>query len=300
MSETRYQNPPIPQGRQPNGEGLKFTTPLSLAEDIDNKAAIAAAEVQLPPTPLMKRIPEMKIIFDRLLRNVLNKSIDGFKEDYCCYIDTETTGLKPMENRVWQFACIICLGPEIVDERNWIIKITRDDFNNAFGGDAVPLDKRQELYKKMHLTWDRIVESGKPGKQVLDEFVNLINGRPMMPILGHNLAGFDVPFLTEEARRCGMYDQVSKIFKRATLDTGAIIKGAQLHGSLQMLDRMSGQEFMKKVIGKMARGVYWRMDYIMEQFRLFEKEADISALHDALEDVKALKRIIEFIVDYEV
>jgi DNA polymerase III epsilon subunit-like protein len=76
-----------------------------------------------------------------------------------------------------------------------------------------------------------------------------------IPVVGHNIANFDLPFLNAEFARYGFEPPVSI---EGVVDTGMMVKAAQL-GTAQA-DHESVAEFYRRVYNVRRKGLRWALD----------------------------------------
>lgn len=207
-------------------------------------------------------------------------------------LDTETTGTNPARDTIWQISMIQVRGFNVQDSFDRIIRISREDFDNAFsdlrGRDD---EKRAALYEKMHLTWDRIETQGLPVERVLSDMAAFCTGHQSIPILGHNVISFDFSFLSVLCNQNS--SQAVNLDLEGVLDTGVPLKAAQVGREIQ--DTEQPLDYMRAVAGMRRRGVYWSIQWACERLGI-DQVIDLSIAHDALADCKLVALVIECLV----
>jgi hypothetical protein len=100
------------------------------------------------------------------------------------------------------------------------------------------------------------------------------------PIVGHNIAKFDVPFIEWEAKEFAGIDL--HIDRELIIDTGMIIKASQSRTSLNKKESL--ESFYDRAYGKRSRAK-WTLDaYCFDEFNLGKYGVDNTKQHDAKYD----------------
>lgn len=116
--------------------------------------------------------------------------------------DTETTGLKPTQDRIIEIGCV-----EMIDK-----KIT----NNKFHCYINPEQKIDPNAIKIHGITDKKVKNSPKFKEIADDFLKFVDGAKLV---AHN-AEFDMNFINEELKRLGKAPLDKSLF----IDTLAIAR----------------------------------------------------------------------------
>jgi len=190
-------------------------------------------------------------------------------------IDIETLGFLHTDSEIIQFGmCLVRDCKPVVDElwpgeyTSMIVKLPEEAFVGKEGAG------------KVHgIDYAKSQAEGLPKEDVLLAVKDTLdyaisNG---MQIVGHNLANFDIPFIIDIFQKHGIHYE----FPKGTIvDTGMMVKAMQL-GMMPGYDERIWQ-WMKRVSGMRARGVYWSLDkFCMKEFGLEKHGASADAAHDA-------------------
>ena len=132
-----------------------------------------------------------------------NKAIKDYRKLFCLLkdgtvftvIDTETTGLNSIENRIVEVAAI---------------KFSKDGILDKFSTLVNPEQKIPFQCIQIHHITDQMVQSAPKIKQILPELLKFIEGSVL---IGHNI-NFDLRFLNAELERNGFFQ-----LKNSFIDT---------------------------------------------------------------------------------
>ena len=156
--------------------------------------------------------------------------------DYIVF-DFETTGFYPGTAHVIQISALKVASGKVVEEFNRFIKI---DF-------PVPAEAAA-----VHGITDAVLEAeGVSATEAWTDFLEFTG--PDLPLVGHNIANFDVPFLEYQFREYGF-----PIPARARyVDTAAIYKAKLLEE--KQLEGESNWDFFRRIGDTRAAGVYFQL-----------------------------------------
>jgi len=217
--------------------------------------------------------------------NVLPDLLEGNVDT----LDAETTGFNRSKCVMWQLSAMRFRKFEPAEHLDRVISISREDYDNAFYGQA----DKAEIMQKIHLTWERIEQEGVPAKQVLDEFQDFLGGPSTLPLLGFHTRSIDLPFI--QILWGQHYPGIPVFFPMHRLiDVGVAVKAAQLDN--KMLSSESVESFMRRITATRAKRIYWSVQYITEQLGF---EIDHDALHDALTDCAVVGMIWDYVAHQE-
>jgi DNA polymerase III epsilon subunit-like protein len=185
-------------------------------------------------------------------------------------IDLETTGFNPRSDR------IIEIG----------ILIVRDGV--AQRADSVlvcSVDKLPEKIVQITSITDEMLKGGISINRALTWLVQTTWG---LPIVGHNILKFDLPFLREESARARI--DLGPMAKPSALvyDTAGLYLGQKLGATQQKGE--SALRFAQRVLAHPQRGVRYNLTEACESFGI---AIDRDAMHRAATDVTATHLLFE-------
>ncbi|MFV8401331.1 PolC-type DNA polymerase III [Mycoplasma sp. CR] len=111
-------------------------------------------------------------------------------------LDIETTGLSPNLHEITEIAAIKVINNQVVDHFSQLVRISG------------PLP--EFISQLTHITWD-MLKNQAPIKQVMLEFIDFVQD---LPLVGHNIARFDIKFLQYYAAKTHGH-----IFRNEIIDT---------------------------------------------------------------------------------
>jgi DNA polymerase III epsilon subunit-like protein len=198
-----------------------------------------------------------------------------------CVIDIETSGLDPNCDRIIELSVLVC-----VDGRT----SARTSLLNSVS--SVP----QEITEITGITTSMLVADGRPPAEIIKSMLEMPEFQAL-PIVGHNLIGFDRPFLLREAQRLleqGVgFDAAAEALEEGRLvDTGALYKGIRLGE----LPRPGEDHFTwaTRVLNIRAPGLYWNLRDAAGSYGL---PVPAQQAHRARSDAILCQRLLEVILD---
>ncbi|MFQ6027527.1 MAG: exonuclease domain-containing protein, partial [Dehalococcoidia bacterium] len=163
-----------------------------------------------------------------------------------CIIDTETSGLNPNQDRVIELSVLIHVDGA---------SSTRTSLLNS-----VP-EVPQGITNITGITTSMLQTEGRPPAEVFKALFEVPEVQTL-PIVGHNLVGFDRPFLLREAQRLtsqgvNFWAATEALKEERLVDTGALYKGIQLEEPPRPgEDHFTGAS---RVLEIRAPGLYWNL-----------------------------------------
>ncbi len=106
--------------------------------------------------------------------------------------DTETTGFSPEKDRIVEVGAVKFKNGEIIEKKTWLINPER----------PIPY-----WAKRVHGIDDKMVADEPTFEEIYPEFQEFIDGTVL---IAHN-ARFDISFLEEELKRCGMKEPKNEV-----------------------------------------------------------------------------------------
>jgi len=192
-------------------------------------------------------------------------------EDYLV-LDLETNCPIPARAYILQLGLLVVRDGAVAEELSFLFALPDD----------VPLDPGAV---NVHgITREMSKESGGCFDAVIPSLASSIS-RFGLPVIGHNVLGFDLPTLNARLTERGL----SGLPTDNVYDTGAIAKA-----SLLMQHRLPGQsieQFQRRVLARRVKGLKWNLDRCLGDAQL-TKEA--RGNHDALEDCKLTSLLFEY------
>lgn len=228
---------------------------------------------------------------NKLLNDLAIRCPGGQLPQSYLVIDIETSGFSVQKNRIVQLGACPVFDGEVKQESGFSLLIKRPRGTMTRGAMEVT-----------GITDEMLMEKGMDPVTALEHMLALFEdfrGKGFM-FIGHNLAGFDVPFYEAEFRRENLQ---WKFREDEIFDTGTIVKALQLGATV--LDGESLRTFFMRVKEIWAKGVYWALDkYCVPTFQLVSRYGiDVGKHHDAaydcyvtaliLEDIKRLASVAE-------
>jgi DNA polymerase III epsilon subunit-like protein len=226
----------------------------------------------------------------------------GPPPDHYVVVDTETTGFSPERDAVTQ------VGYGRVAGRAW------DDgageyLNWQAPGACHPDDadrlryahgesRAQMLVKNGSVgpAWEEIVALGGPPADVAGRLADFLEARDV-PVVGHNILGFDAAFLASLFARTGRRAP-SALTPENLFDTGGLLKAALM--GLRPLGGESRAGYFQRAVRARAKGVYWSLyRYAVPTFGLADKIARANLTpHDAASDALVTHWLLEALRDH--
>ena len=200
-----------------------------------------------------------------------------------CVIDTETSGLNPYSDRVIELAVLTHVdGKSTV--RTALLKTVEE----------VPA----EITRITGITTQMLQEEGQDPLTVLRSFLQ-IPGIQDLPIVGHNLIGFDRPFLLQEIAH--LIDDEAELqcarhifAEKRLVDTGALYKGIQMDAP--PLPEETHFSWSQRVLDIRVPGLYWNLRSAAHHMGVGFPEEN---LHRARGDALICQRLLEKILERE-
>lgn len=209
-------------------------------------------------------------------------------------VDVETTGLEPRSGRIWQVGLYVTRGglalpgwecgaafplqtPEtalLANDYNVQVRVKRRLAAGESDADAARLfDEEKAAYlEECRTGFDR--------KEIMTQLADLVSDAAAhsWPIIGHNLAGFDLPFIEYEWARLSI---PQKFPECCILDTGILLKACQLHA--RCMPGEAPRTFYSRIKAIKAKGVFFSLSvFCAEYWRLAELyNVDMRSAHDA-------------------
>ena len=180
------------------------------------------------------------------------------------FADTETTGLDPVKNEVFQFGCIIEVSGKIVDEMN--IKLRPTDFSNVTEEALRITGKTVEELK----TYPPAAEGYRSLMSTLGKHVDKYNKMDKMVWVGQN-ARFDIEFTRQLFKRQGD-KYFGSWFESQPIDLISIARFCKIAGLINPENSQLGS--ICKALG-----------------------VELNA-HDALDDVKATREAMYKLMEF--
>ena len=195
-----------------------------------------------------------------------------FPDDYVV-IDTETSGLDPVKDRILEIGVVEVRDREPTASGSWLLN---PDFPYK------TFEVSEEITKITGIT-SEMIANGKDPKLILkwlrdrygDDYV-----------YAHNGIKFDMFFIENECKRCDL-----ESFRRDKfLDSAAIFKACRLK-ILYRLKDMTFFDFATMVLETRAFGVYFNLGYCCKVLNI--DVTDLGDAHRAKADVMMTQRVIE-------
>jgi len=207
-----------------------------------------------------------------LMSEVAKRCPNGVLPESYLVFDTETSGANPADDFILQYGFGVVRDGKLVDSFALLVK----------------RGKEVKIHPKaiaVHgITHEQMAIEGMDPKEAFVEVLATFEHyrRMGMMFVGHNMIAFDAKLFENEARR---YGSDFTFGDNEILDTGAIVKGAQMGNYFD--PRHSIREWAYKVLAVKARGVFWSLDrYCFGEFKLAEYGLNKDAAHDAGYDCK--------------
>lgn len=196
-------------------------------------------------------------------------------------VDIETTGFRKQADDILQIGALLCIDGTIRHNFGMYIQTPEESLTRYEGSDYVQ-GKIAEGNEGFIKAAD-VRKFGVPCEQALSAFKQLVDTTLAIPnslIVGHNLIGFDVPFIEGFSARKGC----AITFPRERLfDTGAAFKANELR--MLPAENQPLWQFFIKVSSVRAKGVKWNLSHVCERFDLVNKhDLDLANAHDAKAD----------------
>lgn len=107
------------------------------------------------------------------------------------WLDCETTGLDPKRHSIWEFAALVDINGEIVDEFHMLVKPYKKDVSQY------ALDMNLVRYTEAcDVGWD-VKEAVKRLKGFMAQYIDKYDKQDKFVPAGKNIAAFDLQFLRE-------------------------------------------------------------------------------------------------------
>ena len=196
-----------------------------------------------------------------------------------CVIDLETSGLNPATDRVIEVGFLVRKNGKSVIRRSLVNSVA-----------TLP----REVTKITGITAGMLKEEGRPPEEV---FAKLFKDEDLaaLPVVGHNIVKFDLPFLLAEATRHAGHvnfwaaDQALRPEK--LVDTGALYKGMLL--GMPPLPEETHFHWAERVLDHKAFGVYWNLTAAVGAYGIRAAAKD---LHRARRDTILCQQLLERIL----
>jgi DNA polymerase III epsilon subunit-like protein len=211
---------------------------------------------------------DVKIML-QMLHDFAERCPDGDLPDSYLVIDVETSGLSPNKNCIVQAGACPVINRQVNVDDSFSLLIKRPPGTMDPGATKVT-----------GITDEMLAEKGVDPVTALRNMHDLFTTyrEKGYMFVGHNVAGFDVPFFENDFRRVGID---WKFEPHEVIDTGALVKAARLAVTVQ--ERETLRDFCMRVCSIRAKGIYWALDrYCVPTFRMDKRFAvDTAAAHDA-------------------
>jgi DNA polymerase III epsilon subunit-like protein len=197
-----------------------------------------------------------------------------------CVIDTETSGLNPNEDRIIELSVLVHADGK---------SSTRTSILDSVP--AVP----QGITNITGITTLMLRTEGRPPAEVFKALFEMREVQTL-PIVGHNLVGFDRPFLLRETQRLmdqgvNFWAAAEALKEERLVDTGALYKGIRLGEPPQ-----PGEDHFNwacRVLEIRAPGLYWNLRSAAGTYGVRVPAQDP---HRARSDVILCQRLLEKIL----
>jgi DNA polymerase III epsilon subunit-like protein len=196
-------------------------------------------------------------------------------------LDIETTSLQPAQGCILQFGWLQCIRAEVTSRGGIFVACPEDELRMYEQGSYVQRQIRDgnDGYVKAADVRQHGVSRPKV-YHVLRELLQTTMQLPEAVVVGHNLTGFDIPFVEYHMQKEGF---PFKFDRERVFDTGAMFKANRL--GLLPRDDEPVWDFFCRVRDIRARGVLWNLAFAVREYGLVEKHSiDTSAAHDAAAD----------------
>ncbi len=211
-------------------------------------------------------------------------------------LDIETTALQPAYGYILQLGYALVTDGKIAHNSAIYLETPEAELQAYATGSYVrrQIAAGNEGYVKA----DDVRKKGVPCQQVLSMLAELIEATMQLPnavIVGHNIAGFDIPFIEHFSARNGV---PIKFDRGRVMDTGALFKASKL----DMIPPDDGSEslfdWFLRVKNRIAKGVFWRIDVAIDELGL-ESRFGITkeSAHDAGFDTLATHYLYQVLRD---
>jgi DNA polymerase III epsilon subunit-like protein len=198
-----------------------------------------------------------------------------------CIIDTETSGLDPNLDRLIELSVLVHVDGKTSARTSLLNSVS-----------AVP----QGITDITGITTSMLVTEGRPPAEIIKALFEIPEVKTL-PIVGHNLIGFDRPYLLQEARRLSgqgvNVEAATEALKETRLvDTGALYKGIRLGE----MPRPGEDHFTwaTRVLNIRAPGLYWNLRSAAGAYGL---SVPARQAHRARSDAVLCQRLLEKILE---
>ena len=194
-------------------------------------------------------------------------------------LDVETTGFSHRKDYIAQFGLAKVVERELVYQTGFIIHVPKDSMSEGATGSH-------------GLTEEICNRDGVPREEAMNTIHGILTSwhetNPNDPIVGHNLAKFDLPFIEQEFER---FNLVFDLDVFPMVDTGAMVKAMQI-GTYPTPGEPQKQ-FMLRMLNYRAKGVMWALEkYCIDRYGLREKTASMDS-HNAQNDCVITHWVLE-------
>lgn len=195
-------------------------------------------------------------------------------------LDIETTGISPARSCILQIGWVQVIDGVIKSQGGVFVATPEDELRAYETGSYVQrkIAEGNEGYVKAA----DVRRCGAPRAQVFDTLRELY--RAMMAnfrgsvVIGHNLTGFDIPFIEYHAQKEGF---PFKFDHTRVFDTGAAFKANKL--GLLPRDDEPVWDFFCRVRDIRAKGVFWRLEIAVKELNVTDRVlADLQRMLDAM------------------
>jgi len=190
----------------------------------------------------------------KLAKIVKERSEYVFPNSYLV-LDIETDSVRPASGNILQIGHLLCINGEIKSNHAAFVQ-TDDATLLAYDNNAYVARQKAEGNDGYVKSAD-VRKHGVDRKIICETLGKLYDasmGLPNAVVIGHNLSGFDVPFIENFSTRVGA---PIKFDRKRIIDTGSLFKANKL-GALPA-DEEPSWNFFARVRGYRAKGVFWRL-----------------------------------------
>ena len=209
-------------------------------------------------------------------------------------VDVETTGLEPRDGRIWQVGLYVVRDGQPLPgwERGAAFPLKTPEsalLANNYNVEVrtkrrlaagEPVENAPRIFDEEREAYLAECRDGHDRKEVFTTLASLVRSAATngWPIVGHNLAGFDLPFIEYEWARLSI---PQKFPECCIVDTGILLKAAQLHS--RCMEGETPRAFYSRIKDIRAKGVYFSLSvFCAEYWKIPETYGvDMTQAHDA-------------------